>query len=184
MNDSDYKTLVESAYDGRVVVGVDRAFARKLYTDVATSAIEEATGEAPYVEKLVVWFAFVAAPVAMLGSTVAAAFAFGWWALVIIPAALVWWMFNKSMSVRGGSPIWFLTLLVVAAVGVHFVKLLPSPWMSGFLALFALAMWCDRLLYWASTFFLRALVLRNRQALEAFADGRTSRPFVIAPIEP
>ncbi|HXH24686.1 MAG TPA: hypothetical protein VNI78_05515, partial [Vicinamibacterales bacterium] len=64
MNDAEYTALVQSAYDGRALIGVDRVFARRLYTDVPTSAIENATGEAPYLEKLVVWFAFVAAPVA------------------------------------------------------------------------------------------------------------------------
>lgn len=175
MNDAEYKALVQSAYDGRALIGVDRVFARKLYTDVATSRIEDTTGEAPYLEKLVVWFAFLGGPVAMLGSALAAVVAFGWWVVVIIPGSLVWWMGNKSMSVRGGSSIWFLTLLMIAAAVVHFMKLLPDRWMSGYLILFAFALWCDRLLYVASTFFLRAFVLRNPQALEVFGEGITIR---------
>jgi hypothetical protein len=173
MNDTEYKAFVESAYHGRLLVGVDRVFARKLYTDVPTSAIEEATGEAPYFEKLVVWFAFVASPSALLGSAVLAAFAFRWWALLIIPVACLCWMFNRSMSVRGGSSMWFLTLAVIAAMSVHIMNLVPSSWMSGFVAAFAFAMWCDRLLYCASTFFLRSFVLRNKRALQAFRDGLT-----------
>jgi len=175
MNDDQYKTLVQSAYDGRLLVGVDRVFARKLYTGMATSAIEEATGEAPYLEKLVVWFAFLASPVAMLGSAVLAAVAFHWWALLIVPVALLWWMFNRSTSVRGGSSIWFLTLALIASVSVHFMNLLAIPRMSGLVAVFAFALWCDRLLYCASTFFLRAFVLRNQRALEAFGEGITIR---------
>lgn len=175
MNDAEYKAFVQSAYQGRLLVGVDRVFARKLYTDVSTSAIEEATGEAPYLEKLVVWFAFLASPLALLGSVVLAAFAFRWWALLVVPLACLWWMFNRSMSVRGGSSIWFLTLAVIAAMTVHFMSLLPSPWMSGFVAAFVFAMWCDRLLCCASTWFLRAFVLRNQRALQAFNEGLTIR---------
>lgn len=175
MNDADYKTLVQSTYDGRVLVGVDRAFARNLYTDVATSAIEDATGEAPYLEKLVIWFAFLASPLAILGCAVMAAIAFRWWAILVVPVAFLWWMVNKSMSVRGGSSIWFLTLIVIVAIGLHFTHLLPSLWMSGFAATFAFALWCDRLLYCASTFFLRAFVLRNQRALETFGEGITLR---------
>lgn len=175
MNDNQYKTLVQSAYDGRLLVGVDKVFARKLYTDVATAAIEEATGEAPYLEKLVVWFAFLASPVAMLCSAALAAVAFHWWALLIVPVAFLCWMFNRSMSVRGGSSIWFLTLAMIALVSVHLMNLMATPWMSGFVALFAFAAWCDRLLYCASTFFLRAFVLRNPRALEAFGEGITIR---------
>jgi len=175
MNDAEYKAFVESAYHGRLFVGVDRVFARKLYTDVPTSAIEEATGETPYLEKLVAWFAFLASPLALLGSAILAAFAFRWWALLIVPVACLWWMFNRSMSVRGGSSIWFLTFAVVAAMSVHIMTVLPSSCMSGFVAAFAFAMWCDRLLYCASTFFLRSFVLRNPRALQAFSEGLTIR---------
>jgi len=175
MNDAEYKAFVESACHGRVLVGVDRVFARKLYTDVPLSAIEEATGEAPYLEKLVVWFAFLASPLALLGSAVLAAFAFRWWALLIVPVACIWWILNRSMSVRGGSSIWFLTIAVIVAMSVQVMNLLPSSWMSGFMAAFAFAMWCDRLLYCASTFFLRSFVLRNPQALRAFGEGLTIR---------
>lgn len=175
MNDAEYKAFVESAYDGRVLIGVDRVFARRLYTDLATSRIQEATGEGPYLEKFVVWAAFLAAPISMAGTAVVAAFAFGWWTIVVIPASFVCWLLNKSMSVRAGSTMWFLTLLVVAATGAHFLKVLPSAWVSGFFIFFAMAMWCDRLLYWASTLFLRAFVLRNPRALSAFADGITIR---------
>ena len=121
------------------------------------------------------WFAFLMAPVAMLSSAAAAAFAFGWWAIVVIPGLLFWWFFNKSMSVRGGSSIWFLTLLMIATAGVNFLDVFPNPWVSGVLVFFAVALWCDRLLYWGSTFFLRAFVLRNRRALEAFGEGITIR---------
>jgi len=175
MNDADYDTFVQSARNGRTLVGVDRVFARKLYTSVTTSAIKEATGEAPYLEKLVVWFAFLASPLAMLSSAVLAVFAFRWWALLIVPLAFSWWMLNRSMSMRGDSSIWFLTFVVIVTVTVHFMELLPTPCISRFVAIFALAMWCDRLLYRASTFFLRAFVLRNRRALESFGEGVTIR---------
>jgi len=42
MDDAEYKELVESAYHGRVLIGVDRIFARKVYTDLPTSTIQEA----------------------------------------------------------------------------------------------------------------------------------------------
>ncbi|MFQ5492071.1 MAG: hypothetical protein ACE5GE_15245 [Phycisphaerae bacterium] len=175
MNDTEYKAFVQSAYDGQILVGVDRVFARKLYTDVATSAIEEATGEAPIVAKLVVWFALLASPLAIVSSAVLAAVAFHWWALLIVPVAFFWWILNRGMSARGDSSIWFLTLTVTAAVCVHFMNLLPTLWISGFVAVFAFALWCDRGLYCASTFFLRLFVLRSRRALEAFSEGITIR---------
>ena len=175
MNATDYKVFVQSVHDGRTLVGIDRIFARKLYTSRATSEIKKATGEAPYLAKLIVWFAFLGGPLAMLSSGVAAVLAFGWWALVITPAAFVWWFLNQSMSSRGDATIRTHSLFLVAAVGVHLAGRLLSPEVSSFLVLFALSLWCSRLLYCTSTFFLRAFVLRNHQALEAFAEGITIR---------
>ena len=74
--------------------------------------------------------------------------------------------------------VWFLTFAVILAVSVYFMRLLPTPWISGFVAVFVFAMWCDRILYCASTLFLRAFVLRNRRAFEAFAEGITIREAV------
>ena len=175
MNAADYKAFVQSVYDGRTLVGIDRVFARKLYTNRATSEIKKATGEAPHFAKLVVWFAFLGGPLAMLSSAVVAVLAFEWWALLITPAAFVLWFLNQSMSSRGDASIRTHSLLLVTAVGVHLAGRLLSPGVSSFLALFALALWCSRLLYCASTFFLRAFVMRNHQALEAFAEGISIR---------
>jgi len=175
MDDAEYKKFVESAYHGRVLIGVDRVFARKVYTDIPISTIWEATGEAPYLEKVVVWFAFLASPLALLTSAVLAVLAFRWWAFLIVPVTFLWWMINRSMSVLGTSRIWFHTLVLIVAASVHFMNLLRNPWMSGFVMAFVFAMWSDRLLYCASTFFLRAFGLRNKRALEAFGEGITIR---------
>lgn len=175
MKEFEYKAFVESSYQGRVVVGVDRVFARKLYTDVPIFAIEEATGEAPYFEKLVVWFALLVSPLAILGSASLAVVAFRWWAILIIPAAFFLWMSNKSMSVRGDSAMWLLTLILIVAGVIHFTNIFAASWISGFVTAFAFALWCDRLLYCASTAFLRAFVLRNQRAFEAFQEGLVIR---------
>lgn len=169
--DAEYKAFVQSAYDGRLLVGVDRIFARKLYTEISTSEIEEATGEKPRLAKLVVWFAYLASPLAMLITAILAAFSFRWWALVIIPAGFLGWMLNSMTARRGSSSMWFLTLVGIAAVGIHLMRLLADPYLSGFIASFAFALWCDRLLYSASTFFFRAFILRNPRAFLAFGEG-------------
>lgn len=175
MNGIDHKRLVQLEHQGRILVGVNRVYARKLYTDMPASAIKNATGETPCLEKLVVWFAFLASPLALLVSTLLAVISFGWWAFLIVPIAVSCWISNRSLSVRGDSSMWFITVALSAAVGAHFTNLLPSQWISGTLVVFAFAMWCDRLLYCASTVFLRAFVLRNPRALEACRDGITFR---------
>jgi len=150
---------------------VDRIFARKLYIEIPTSEIKEATGEKPRLAKLIVWFAYIASPLAMLITAILAAFSFRWWALLIIPAGFLGWMFNSMTARLGSSSMWFLTLVGIAAVGVHLMRLLANPYLSGFIASFAFALWCDQLLYSASTVFFRAFVLRNQRALQAFGEG-------------
>lgn len=171
MNDPEYDAFVQSAKDGHLLIGVDRIFARKLYMEASTSQIEEATGEAPYFEKLVIWLAFVMSPLAMLVSAILAAYAFHWWALLVAPVALTLSVINSLSSRRGSSMIWFLNIVLVATVAVLFLRLVANPFLVGFIATFVFALWCKRFLYWAATWFLRAFVLRNQRALEAFRDG-------------
>src|SRR5207249_6315752 len=171
MNDTEYEAFIQSACDGRVLIGVDRIYARQVYLEMATSAIEEATGEAPHLEKVVVWCAYLASPLAIATSALLIAFTFHWWALLIVPVVLVAWMLNAIYARRGRSSIWLLAVLVIAAMSVHFMNLLANRWVSGLAATFAFALWCDRFLYWAATFFLRAFILRNRRAFEAFREG-------------
>ena len=132
--DAEYKAFVQSVYDGRLLVGVDRIFARELYTEISTSEIEEATGEKPRLAKLVVWFAYLASPLAMLISAILAAFSFRWWALLIVPLCLLGWMINSMAARRGSSSMWFFTLVGIAAVGIHLMRLLANPYLSGFIA--------------------------------------------------
>lgn len=175
MDQHEYEAFVAAARGGSVRIGIDRVFARRLYTNVPGSVILEATGETPLVEKSVVWSAMAGSPLLVLGSAAAASFAFGWWAAAVVPLTLAWWLLNKSLSVRGGAKLWPLTVCVVVATAVHFFAPISDPWASGFIVLFALALWSDRLVYSAATFFLRAFVLRNRRALEAFSEGFTIR---------
>src|SRR5207249_10000082 len=94
MNDAEYEAFVQSACDGRAQIGVDRIYARQVYLEMATSAIEEATGETPYLEKVVVWFAYLASPLAIATSALLTALTFHWWALLLVPVELVAWMLN------------------------------------------------------------------------------------------
>ncbi len=171
MTDAEYDEFVRARKDGSVLIGVDRAFARDLYLRLPTVEIQRLTGEKPYFEKLVVWFAFLGTFLAMLASIPLLVIAVGWWSLLLIPITLVCWFLNFSLSVRADSSIVFPSILLVAAAVLHFSPLLDRPWLTGYVAVFTFALWCGRLLYCSSTDFLRAFVIRNRQALSAFGNG-------------
>jgi hypothetical protein len=139
--------------------------------ELATSDIEKATGEAPHLEKLVVWFAVFGSPIALVGSVALAAVGFRWWAFITVPVMLLWWFINRGISVIGTSRLWPLSVLLIVAASVHFMRVMPNPWMSASVGAFVFAIWCDRLVYCGSTFFLRAFVLRNQRALEAYGEA-------------
>ena len=175
MDETEYRQFVQDVNAGRIMIGVDRPFARKVYTKMSFSAIQQATGETPFIEKAVVLFAFVAQAIAILGAFVLAVFAFRWWAFLVIPVVAILWFYNMSRSSMGGASIRIHTVALIGALIIHFLKVLPNPWMSEFLIVFVFALWCSRLVYNASTFLLRECVLRNPRALEAFEEGITIR---------
>ena len=53
--DTEYKAFVQAACDGQILVGVDRIFARKLYTELSASKLRK-NRQKPRLAKLVVWF--------------------------------------------------------------------------------------------------------------------------------
>lgn len=166
MTESEYKTFVEQAYSGALMIGIDRSVARKFYTDIPLSKIVEETGEAPYFEKMVVWFAFLSAPISLLGSFVLSVLAFYWWAALAIPLSmLIYSIFSGQSSMPRGGMLG-ISVLLALAIGSLFTHLFASPFTPWYFAVATFSLWASRLLYSTSTAFLRAFVLRNQRALE------------------
>lgn len=173
MTEAEHQQLVKDAYRGGTVIGVDRGFARKLYTDISAARIRELTGETPYVEKAVVWFAFLGGPVFVLTSVVLAGIVFRWWAMAVIPVCFVVWFSYKGISSSGGARMLSISVALAGAVGTYLTNVIPNRMGALFAVSFLLALWCERLLYCAATFFLRAFVVRNFKAFTNFRDGLT-----------
>lgn len=175
MTEDEYKEFVARANSGALLIGVDRAVARKLYTDIPLSRIEKETGEAPYFEKMVVWFAWLSAPLALLASFVLSVLAFRWWAALAIPVSVVvYFVFSgqSSMPRRGMLGITILLALAVGSLFTDFFTSRLAPWY--FIAV-AFSFWASRLVYNAATVFVRAFVLRNQRALEFLSEHIQTR---------
>ena len=170
MTESEYKAFVEQAHSGAKLIGIDRAVARKFYTDISLSKIEEETGEAPYFEKMVVWFAFLFAPVALLASFVLAVLAFQWWAALTIPLSIViYFVFSGQSSMPRGGMLGISVFLALAIVSL-FTGLFSSSFAPWYFIAVTFSLWASRLVYSAATAFLRAFVLRNQRALELMSE--------------
>ena len=170
MTESEYKTFVEQADSGELLIGIDRALARKFYTDIPSSKIEEETGERPYFEKMVVWFAFLSAPIALLASFVLAVLAFQWWAALAIPLSIVIYFgfYGQSSMPRGG--MLGVSLLLALAISSLFIGFFSAPFPPWYFITVSYSLWATRLLYCAATVLLRAFVLRNQRALEFMSE--------------
>lgn len=162
----DFDDLVQREKDGSVLLGVDRTFARRFYTDVALKEIEAKTGQAPYFEKTVVYAAFVGAPILLFLTLVRALWVLGWWSALGIPVAMAIWIGFYSDSARATARL-RLIAFEVAASGIAALFTDGSARAVWFLAfMFTSALWLSRLLYVSSTSFLRSTVLENRRAWE------------------
>lgn len=103
MTETEYQQIVKDANEGKVLVGVDRTVARKLFTGIPIATIRDMTGETLYLEKILIHLVFLGGPLALLASFVLAVMAFHWWTLVVIPICTVSWVIYYSMSCRGGA---------------------------------------------------------------------------------
>lgn len=128
-----------------------------------------------YIEKAVVWITFLGTPLVLVASCLFAVLAFHWWAFLAVPGVVIAWFVYSSMSARGSAKIGLITLLLVGAIAVAVSRVIDELWVNLFLIAFLLSLWLNRLLYEAATLFLRAFVLRNFRAWNAFEDGLVVR---------
>ncbi len=162
----EFDELVRGEAAGQLLIGVDRAFARRFYTDVSLREIETRTGEAPYVEKMVVYCAFVGGPLVLLASLAQSAWLLGWWSALFIPLAAAVWAGVYGNSARASARMRFISLILVSCA-IGFALSAGSLRVGWGLALtYSAALWLARLLYVSATSFLRGFVLRNRRAWE------------------
>lgn len=166
MTEGEYKDFVDQAYSGALLIGIDRTVARKFYIDIPLSKIEQQTGEAPYFEKMVVWFAFLSAPIALFASCVLSVLAFHWWAALAIPVSIVLYVAFATLSPVPRFGMLWISLLLGLAVSSLFTGLFSSTFTSWYFIAVTFSLWASRLLYSAATAFLRAFILRNQRALE------------------
>ena len=166
MTEDEYKAFVAHAKSGTLLIGIDRAFARRFYTDVPLTRIKEETGEAPYFEKIVVWFAFISAPIALLASFILSVLAFRWWAVLAIPlSAIVYFGFAGDSS-RGQTRMLGVSIVLALAIASLFTNFFSSQSVPWYATAVAFAFWAQRLVYCGATTLLRAFILRNQRALE------------------
>jgi hypothetical protein len=166
MTEDEYRQLVSQAYKGTLLIGLDRANARKFYTDIPLKNVEQQTGEVPYVEKVVVMGAFLGAPLALVASCFLGVLAFGWWAVPAIPLSLVIYFFFSMYSSVPNRWMAGITPILLTIIAATALKAFATNYVAWYFVSLALSLWLSYFVYAAATAFLRAFVLRNKKAWE------------------
>lgn len=174
MTKEEHSELVNQEAAGNLLIGIDRIFARRFYTDTSIELIEKETGEAPYLEKLIVFICFLGSPLLLIGSFILSFIFFGWWGLLISPTCFVYWFLFYSTSSVGTATMRVVSTLLVLSIIAHISKLLIENVSILFLSI-TLAAFLSRLLYVASTFQLRLFVIRNYKAYNLVQEGITKK---------
>lgn len=165
MTDEEFQSLLTRIESGSLLIGVDRHLARRFYAGSKISRIKEATGEAPYLHKFVVFAATIMGWWTLLASFVFAVLAFSWWAVLVIPISVGIWSIGAFP--RGGMT--GVTLILALALLGIVLDWFPSKYAAWAGVLVAVALWSNRYCYVAAGRFMVSLALRNRRAFEFLA---------------
>ena len=162
----NHKDIIELENQGEILIGIDRTMARKFYTDIPISEIKLKTDEAPYLEKTIIWFSFLSAPIALIFSILLSFIALKWLGIIFLFAYPIFYFLYSSVSARGNSKLTGITIIVVIFLIIHFAGFFDNSLITLLITIFLLSLWCIRILYCASTFFLRTFIIRNEKAFE------------------
>ena len=170
MTEAEHAEIVKAEAEGRLRIGVDRTAARRFYTDTPLRSIYQATGEGPYLEKLVTYICFIGGPVALLIAVVLSVIYFSWWSVALAPIAVFVWVSYYGASARGSSGLVGITIVLLAVFALHIFNPFSFPG-TLFYVFLALALWLGRCLYVTSTMFVRAFIVRNHRALAVLSTA-------------
>lgn len=166
----EYEDIIRLERQGKILVGVDRPSARRFYTDIPMSEIEEKTGEAPYFEKIVVWFFFIAGPISLVFSIILGFLILKWWGILFLLLNPIIFFIYSSASVTGGARIYGISIILIVSICVNFFNIFENNLIPLLIMVLVFSLWCARSIYCSSTFFLRSFVIRNERAFQYLSD--------------
>ena len=153
-----FEEIVGLWQQGKLLIGVDRALARKFFMDVSISEVVENTGEAPYFEKMIIWLAFLAGYIGIITSIILGFFAFGWLGVVSLIFCPMFFFYYLSLSSTPKSKLTIITICLILSIGVNFFIDFNYLWIARFISVFLFSLWFARLLYCCSAIFFRNFV--------------------------
>ncbi len=159
-----HEAFVDQVRSGKIRVTVNRLMARKFFTRIPIGLIQKETEESLYIEKGLIWAAYLTGPVLLAASVAAGFVTFGLRGFLFLIGGLLVYGLYSSASMRDRAGLIPITAALVVTVITHLFNSGPHTGWTKFAILFIAALWSVRFVYAGSAWFLRLFVLRNAKA--------------------
>jgi hypothetical protein len=175
---ADRGELRRALASGQFRLGVDPAFARRLFLTVPSSALKLDLGTSLAFQRSALWVVCTLAHGFLVLSVGLAVLKFSWWAIPAVLLTSGLYICWTGISSMGAFTNRFSTVVAVllAVLLLSQLNVFPLKWVGFWMILNLLFMISVRLVYFLAASFMRRLILTNDRAVEALAGGFIIRP--------
>ena len=174
-----HSEMLDGLQNGKLLIGVDPAYARRFYADLTDKERNEAIGDARTQEAAFVRGIHGFDAVLFLLTAISAGFAFKYWAIPIIPAVWVSWFMLKGDASMGSTRFIGAIVLCIIFWSLAFIYREHGHWQSLFFILIPLIYTMSLTAYRIGAWRLRNLAINNDRAYEFMADRPSGKRGVI-----
>jgi hypothetical protein len=167
-----HSSTIAEARAGRVLIGIDRAFARRVLTRSSPRVFERDFGVSIAADRTVVRALEVISLVGLVSNVVLAPLVWGWWALVVVPLIVVCWISYGSWASTQAGTVW----RAVAAFGLCLavaVQLTEVPTtLRLWVASLGTVVLTERMVYFLSSRAVRSIAAQSPRFFAEFLGAR------------
>lgn len=173
-----YDEILKKQDAGEILLYIDTASFRKIFTESNNKKIKELIGESLNMESIIIKsILFVLEPLSLIITIVSVIFLFKWFALLIVPIMILLWFFLKSQASIGEQKIFLpLIFLVAGIISAIFYNLESNNfWFKLFVISLPSTYFFSKLLYYLSAHFAFMLIHRNYDFFKLFYENSESK---------
>ncbi|HHV61436.1 MAG TPA: hypothetical protein GXX51_02195 [Firmicutes bacterium] len=163
-----HSDFVKMAQSSCILIGIEPAVARRFFTATDPKLMRKEIGENLRAERLMVSTFFFLEFATLISGIIVSIFSLKWFSLIAIPLMIGEFLLWGGMASVGRQQLTGAVAFVSCCLFIAYV-LRATPF-SVFFVVFPWPYFFARLTYWTATRYLRALVVRNKQAYELLYD--------------
>lgn len=163
-----HSDFVKMAQSSCILIGIEPAVARRFFTATDPKLMRKEIGENLHAERLTVSTFLFLECTTLISGIIVSIFSLKWFSLITIPLMIGEFLLGGGMASVGRQQLTGAVAFVSCCLFAAYV-LRATPF-SVFFVVFPWPYFFARLTYWTATRYLRALVVRNKQAYELLYD--------------